>query len=88
MEKIKPIEHVAFCCVDCKTSIKFEIPNPAKDTTENMDKISNAVRSLICPRCGASLGTGASKIFDFVKSYNASVVSLNISIRNGIIEID
>ncbi len=88
MEKIKLIEHVAFLCPDCKTSIKFEVPNPVKDTDENMDKLSNSVNALTCPKCGTSLGIGASKMLHFVKSYNASSVSLNIGIQNGTIEID
>ena len=88
MERIKLIEHVTFCCTYCKTSIKFEVPNPGQDTTIDMGKLEMAIQSLRCPKCQASLGVGASKMLDFIKSYNAAAIPLNIGIEHGTIKID
>ena len=88
MSKINLIQQFAYKCLNCNTCIRFDVPNPTDSkANDKINELSNTVNSLICPKCKTSLGSGASKAFDAVKSYNASATLLNISIANETIEI-
>ncbi len=88
MPKLSLIKRFTFRCPNCNTSIGFEVPNPsATNANDELDKLSSTISNLICPKCSTSLGTGAIKSFNAVKSYNSSTILLNISINGGTVEI-
>lgn len=88
MPNLSLIKQFTFRCPNCNTCVGFEVPPPsAPNAVDELDKLSNTISNLICPKCNTPLGTGALKSFDAVKSYNASTVLLNISIDAGIVEI-
>lgn len=83
---LETIKQATFQCAECKTGIVFNIPQPTA-SEEEKDKLSETIKNLKCPCCNVDMGTGASKMLEFIQRYNHSVHTLNFGISMGNIEL-